>query len=164
MLKTTPNIEENIITIGETENKNTSTSTLNNENENQNATKNNINNVTTNKSEKNLNEINGNKNIYSEIYDDCSMNSYTKGGDNCEVDLLKTFLIDQIAFFHFYNKIQNCNILFKKRESNKVNPLESDYSEKNKLDESIDLYKCCICFENTNDILLDCAVKISKNF
>lgn len=134
---------------------------------NANATNNNnnlISKTVTIKNENNINDVsagncnnNFNNNINNNNSDACSEFSCTRGG-NCDIFELRTFFIDPIAFYHFYNKIQNCNILFKKRESNKVSPLESDYSEKNKLDDSVELYKCCICFENTNDILLDCAV------
>jgi len=72
---------------------------------------------------------------------------------------LKSFLINLETFTIFFNKIENCKIIFKdKNLKNKILQYESDYSEKNKIEESIELYKCCICFEQTNDIILDCGV------
>jgi len=177
----TPTLEGNIITLGEDENKNLSSNNIKKELENQqnntnnknnnnddynntnlkNLKTNNYNNLENSTSNiKNENKINAVKESNLNIdFDDISENSNVKG-NYCDIYDLKNFIIDPTTFYLFYNKILNCNILFKKKDSNKVNTLESDYSEKNKLDDSIEFYSCCICFVNTNEIILDCGVII----
>lgn len=73
-------------------------------------------------------------------------------------DSLKRFFISRKEFFHFYNKILNCKVLFSRKDYIKVNTKDEHLTKKGSLDDSIEIIRCCICFENRNDIILDCSV------
>lgn len=76
---------------------------------------------------------------------------------------LRRFFINRQEFFQFHNKIENCKVLFMKKDFLKNNTKDDVLVEKTSFEDTFDMIKCCICFENKNNIILSCTVNIDIN-
>jgi hypothetical protein len=92
--------------------------------------------------------INHNNIIQGKHYND--RKSYSK----------RVIFIDGKAFIYFSNKINNCLETLKKKEKLDRDNFEvDDDGQISCRTESIDDFRCCICFINRNEIILKCKVR-----